>query len=126
MDIEILNNLSNPDAGKYVKKLITQSNSEFLLSTKVVKKIFTPPTVDEISNYCFSRKNTIDPNQFFDFYQSKNWYVGKSKMKDWQACVRTWERNRPKNEVIDQAKYGRMTQDSAMNIFSDAINVKIS
>ena len=26
-----------------------------------------------------------------DFYESKGWMVGKDKMKDWKAAVRTWE-----------------------------------
>lgn len=57
-------------------------------STKFIK-----PTIEEIKNYCLERKNNVNPNQFFDFYESKNWFVGKNKMKDWQAAVRTWERN---------------------------------
>jgi len=50
-----------------------------------------PPTVEEISAYCEKRKNGVDPQHFFDFYQSKGWIVGKTKMKDWEAAVRTWE-----------------------------------
>lgn len=56
--------------------------------------IFRPPTFEEVSAYCQERNNGIDPEQFIDFYQSKGWLVGKTKMKDWKACVRTWERNR--------------------------------
>ena len=51
-----------------------------------------PPTIDSIQGYCIERKNNIDPNQFFDFYTSKNWMIGKNKMKDWRAAVRTWEK----------------------------------
>jgi len=53
---------------------------------------FIPPTLEQVINYCVERKNNVDANRFVDFYQSKNWYVGKNKMKDWKACVRTWER----------------------------------
>lgn len=52
---------------------------------------FLPPTLDEISSYCLERNNGIDPQRFFDFYQSKGWMVGKNKMKDWKAAVRNWE-----------------------------------
>lgn len=52
-----------------------------------------PPTLEMVQEYCFERKNNVDPQQFYDFYESKNWYVGKNKMKDWQASVRTWERS---------------------------------
>ena len=57
-------------------------------------KRFTPPTVDEVKEYCQERKNNVDPEVFVDFYTAKGWCVGKNKMKDWKACVRTWERNR--------------------------------
>ena len=53
---------------------------------------FTPPTVDEVAEYCDERRNTIDPEAFVDFYASKGWLVGKSKMVDWKAAMRTWER----------------------------------
>ena len=60
---------------------------------------FRPPTVDEVRNYCIERQNSVDPEHFVDFYAAKGWYVGKNKMQDWQAAVRTWERddkNKPK------------------------------
>lgn len=53
---------------------------------------FTPPTVEEVKNYCLERGNNIDAEQFVDFYSSKGWKVGSNSMKDWKACVRTWER----------------------------------
>ncbi len=55
---------------------------------------FTPPSVDEVNDYCNQRNNSVDPQTFIDFYQAKGWMVGKNKMKDWKACVRTWETNR--------------------------------
>lgn len=55
------------------------------------KNIFKPPTIDEIQLYCKQRNNNIDVNKFYDFYESKGWYVGKNKMKDWKASIRTWE-----------------------------------
>ena len=59
---------------------------------------FIPPSIDEIKEYCKERNNNIDAEQFHDFYSSKNWFVGKNKMKDWKAAVRTWERNNKKEE----------------------------
>ena len=55
---------------------------------------FTPPSVDEVSDYCDHRNKGVDPQTFIDFYQAKGWMVGKNKMIDWKACVRTWETNR--------------------------------
>lgn len=56
-------------------------------------KRFTPPTVDEVKAYCDERGNSVDPERFVDFYASKGWMVGKTKMKDWKATVRNWERS---------------------------------
>lgn len=50
-----------------------------------------PPTLEEVKAYCTERKNKIDPRAFIDFYESKGWYIGYNKMKDWKAAVRTWE-----------------------------------
>lgn len=56
-------------------------------------KVFSPPTVEEVREYCVERGNNVDPEVFVDFYESKGWMIGKSKMKDWKAAVRTWERS---------------------------------
>ena len=54
---------------------------------------FTPPTVQEVKEYCIERMNNVDAERFVDFYESKGWMVGRNKMKDWKATVRTWEKN---------------------------------
>ena len=55
------------------------------------KAFFKKPTLDEVKNYCILRKNNIEAEAFIDFYESKDWKIGKNKMKNWKACVRTWE-----------------------------------
>ena len=52
---------------------------------------FKPPTVEEVAAYCQERQNGIDPQAFVDFYEGTKWFRGKTKIKDWKACVRTWE-----------------------------------
>lgn len=52
---------------------------------------FNKPTVTEIRDYCRERRNGVDPQRFFDFYEAKGWRVGNQQMRDWQAAVRTWE-----------------------------------
>ena len=56
------------------------------------RSAFRPPDVTEVRSYCQERKNKVDPERFVDFYTSKGWLVGKSKMKDWRAAVRNWEK----------------------------------
>lgn len=55
-------------------------------------------TLDDVRRYCFERKNGVDPERFYNYYESNGWMVGRNKMKDWKAAVRTWERNQKSNE----------------------------
>lgn len=54
------------------------------------------PTVEEVAAYCRERGNSVDAERFVDFYASKGWKVGNQPMKDWKACVRTWEKREDK------------------------------
>lgn len=76
---------------------------------------FVPPTVEEVSEYCESRKTNIDPQAFVDFYASKGWFVGKNKMKDWRAAVRTWEqrsRGQPKPKIEVDNSFRKAMRES--------------
>lgn len=70
---------------------------------------FAPPTIEEVKNYCSERNNKINADQFVDFYSSKNWMVGKNKMKDWKAAVRTWER-REVNKPVKKNSFNDFSQ----------------
>lgn len=61
-------------------------------SEKKKARAFIPPTVQEVKAYCAERKNKIDAERFVDHYKSNGWMVGRNKMKDWKAAVRTWEK----------------------------------
>lgn len=80
---------------------------------KTIKR-FTPPTVEEVRAYCTERGNNVDPQTFVDFYEAKGWMVGSNHMKDWRACVRTWEKNR-----VDR---GRGKQNPALNYKQNPIS----
>jgi len=54
---------------------------------------FVTPSVEEVRTYCKERNNLVDPEKFVDYYSSNGWMVGKHKMVDWKAAVRTWEKN---------------------------------
>lgn len=54
---------------------------------------FTPPTLSDVQDYCTERGNKVDPQKFLDHYEANGWVRGKTKIKDWKACVRTWEKN---------------------------------
>lgn len=59
---------------------------------------FSKPSIEEIRAYCKERQNGIDAERFFDYYEAIGWKVGKNTMKDWKACVRTWEKNQKQDE----------------------------
>ena len=55
------------------------------------KRAFAPPSLEEVSKYCLERSNGINPQEFIDHYEANGWFRGKTKIKDWKACARTWE-----------------------------------
>ena len=57
------------------------------------KERFKAPTVEEVQEYCTERGNNIDAQHFVDYYSARGWMLGKNHIKDWKACIRTWERN---------------------------------
>ena len=55
-------------------------------------KRFVPPTFEEAKARMEEMGYTFDVESFIAFYQSKNWMVGKNKMKDWKAAMVTWQK----------------------------------
>ena len=79
---------------------ITNTN----LTDSNTKGIFVKPLIIDIKEYCKKRKNNVDADTFFNFYESKDWYIGKNKMKNWKACIITWEKSRNnKNNTNDRS-----------------------
>ena len=76
-------------------------------------KRFKPPTVEEVRAYCQERKNNVDPDRFVNYYTANGWMVGKTKMKDWKAAVRTWEKNNFNNEPVKKGANGVVLNDKA-------------
>lgn len=74
-------------------------------------RTFIKPNLTEIQAYCSERKNNVDSEKFFNHYESNGWKVGKNKMKDWKACVRTWETsefNKPKPTIKKTVEEGNV------------------
>jgi len=80
------------------------NNSKGVKIDTVKTKRFIKPNIQEIKDYCFERKNNVDVNKFFNYYEANGWKVGKNAMKDWKACVRTWEGNDYNKPQISQPK----------------------
>lgn len=79
-------------------------------------KRFTPPSLEEIAEYCQERRNDVNIQQFYDFYTAKGWMVGKNKMQDWKAAVRTWETRRQEERKDNVSQF----RQRAMQIESQA------
>lgn len=88
-------------------------------------KRFIPPTVDEVREYCIVRSNCVDPQRFVDYYTSNGWMVGKNKMKDWKAAVRTWEQNGKPQGRSAQAKSSNPFFDMAMPSYDGEENYSL-
>lgn len=71
--------------------------NQYSIEENSINKRFKKPTLEEIKEYCKERNNNIDAQRFIDFYESKDWMIGKNKMKDWKAAIRTWEKNSKTN-----------------------------
>lgn len=69
------------------------NNKDASLHTDKLLNTSIPPNQEWVEAYCKERQNGVDPIKWFNFYASKGWMVGKNKMKDWRAAVRTWEQN---------------------------------
>lgn len=75
------------------KKSTPEIDIELERDIEIDNTTFKKPTLEQVKEYCEARNNNVNPEHFMDFYESKNWMIGKNKMKDWKACVRTWEKN---------------------------------
>ena len=115
---------------EYIEHIENIENIEPL--TRESAKRFTPPTRDEILEFCRENGLTIDTDRFLDYYSSNGWKVGKNPMKDWKATVRNWARkdqaDRPaqapaqKRQVAaqqyEQRDYGDETMDAMMRMLA--------
>jgi len=74
-------------------------------NNKILKEYssrFKKPEISEIREYCTERNNNINAETFFNYYESKGWMIGKNKMKDWKASIRTWEQRTQKKDGMSQ------------------------
>jgi len=79
------------------------------------KKQFEPPTIEEVAEYCKQRAKGVNHQKWWDFYQSKGWFVGKNKMKDWKAAVRTWEPDKT-SKPVNQNKSAQTGENSSIDM----------
>jgi len=89
--------------GHTTKHMDGHMEDENINENKDTNKRFKEPPLDEVKVYCKFRNNNVDPDIFWNFYESKGWMVGKNRMKSWKAAVHTWEKNDDKTPVNKRA-----------------------
>lgn len=98
--------MGKPQYGFPVDKFLRTNNKSTTTTKKInsARKIIPPP-LEMVQKYCQERKNGIDPQHFMDYYISKDWMVGRVRMKDWQATIRNWERTAKKDNNKNKPPY---------------------
>ncbi len=95
---------------------------------KKKREVFTKPLIKEIILYCKERNNRVNPNKFYNYYESNGWKVGKNKMKNWKAAIRNWEtmendsfngNGKPKSVTQPEYKHFEETSDKDKQALDD-------
>lgn len=86
-------------------------------STTTKRKRFEKPSISDIKQYCIERNNCVNAEQFYDYYESNGWKVGKNSMKDWRAAVRTWERSEYR-----KPNSKKNSKEDAINVVKELMN----
>ncbi len=73
-------------------------------SIKCNVKAFAIPSLSEISSYCLEIKSNVNPEDFFNHYESNGWMIGENKMEDWQAAFRKWDSREKETGKNDKNK----------------------
>lgn len=105
------NNRQSTDNQQTDNRQITDNQQQYKNIKKDIREegnnktpsVFRPPTIEEVTDYCRERGNRVDPEKWLDFYASKGWMIGKNKMKDWKAAVRTWEKDSGGSQPVRKA-----------------------
>lgn len=102
---------------KDIEKEIEKEIDSSAKSTTTKRKRFEKPSISDIKQYCMERNNDVNAEQFFDYYESNGWKVGKNSMKDWRAAVRTWERSEYR-----KSNSKKNSKEDAINVVNNLMN----
>lgn len=88
----------------------------------IKEKRFVKPTLQEVIDYCEEKRNGVDPEKWYNYYESNGWKVGKNSMKNWKACVNTWARqnfgnnnNATSNDTTDKG-FKKYSEDEIVGL----------
>ena len=79
---------------------------------KPKRKNFVKPTVEEIEAFCKEKKYTVNAQQFFNYYESNGWKIGRNAMKSWQAAVQNWNTRDKANKKATGTMWANNSTDA--------------
>ena len=79
---------------------------------KPKRKNFVKPTVEEIAAFCKEKKYTVSAQQFFNYYESNGWKIGRNAMKSWQAAVQNWNTRDKANKKATGTMWSNNSTDA--------------
>ncbi len=89
------------------KDILNKDLTNNLINKRKIKgRSFQKPLFEDVKFYVKERGNIIDAELFFNHYESNGWLIGKNKMKDWKAAVRSWEAR----EIKSGAKVSKVAE----------------
>ena len=92
IDCQDIDILSNSNSSISIKSLSLKEEEK-----KNKREVFVKPNIDEVKLYISENSFVINAEEFYDYYESNGWLVGKNKMKNWKSTVNNWNRKAEKN-----------------------------
>ena len=108
LETECIQRGSNTESQRNLTQRTEQSKTE-CGGTYQAHARFSPPSVDDVQEYCNERGyTTIDPERFVSFYAARGWKSGQTAITDWWAAVDSWHRDdvSRSNSTISMPTYG--------------------
>ena len=96
------NRLLSDDTGSYPNTTSTTTSTSTTTTTSASastksmadkppkREQFSPPSIQDVTEYCQEKGCKIDPEAFVAYYDSVGWMIGRKKMKSWKSAVVTW------------------------------------
>lgn len=86
---------------------------------KPKRKNFVKPTVEEIAAYCKEKNYNVNAQQFFNYYESNGWKIGRNAMKSWQAAVQNWNTRDKANNRAAGTMWTNDSTDADTAVYED-------
>ena len=97
----------NNTSSSYVQHMENENENEDLIEKKKVAR-FQKPTIEQLKEYMTEQGMNDIAENWLNHYEANGWMVGKVKMKDWKASVRTWKTNQKNNSATPQVVHKKM------------------